>query len=248
MLPPLPSNLVTLPACKACNNGFSFHENIVRALLSTVGNHPHLIEERLPGGWLEKTLDRSPKIRTILDSSRQSDGSYKIADQLFKSFRTVFFKTLQGLFYGLYDKIVPSNQLVLLAIENQRHVKIEEVIDRIRPNPLVDITDEPLSEISAYSWHSREPIFTAELIDPDTGKKSNRVFRLVRETPVEWIRFQPDTFGAAFVKREDGGCACVIDLWKTLIVTIGAPWPGDRGPLRRGKKNPMSRDKKTTDA
>lgn len=171
MLPPLPSNLITLPACKTCNNGFSFHENIVRALLSTVGNHPHLIEERLPGGWLEKTLARSPKIRAILDSCLQTDGSYKIADPLLESVRAVFFKTEQGLFYGLYDKIIPTNQLVLIAVEDQRHVKPEEVIGRNRPDPLVDITDEPLPEISACSWHSREPIFTTELVDPVTGKK-----------------------------------------------------------------------------
>ena len=43
-----------------------------------------------------------------------------------------------------------------------------------------------------------------ELLAPATGKKSRRVFRLVRETPVEWVRFQPDTFCAAFEKCDSG--------------------------------------------
>jgi hypothetical protein len=120
MLPPLPSNLITLPACKACNNGFSFDENVVRALLSSVGVHPRLIEERLPGGWLEKTLERSPKIRAILESSLQADGTYKLTEQLLGSFRKVFFKTSQGLFYGLYDRLVSTDELMLLRVEDQR--------------------------------------------------------------------------------------------------------------------------------
>jgi hypothetical protein len=243
MLPPLPSNLITLPACRACNNGFSFDENVVRTLLSLVGIHPHLIEERQPGAWLERTLKRNPKIKTILDASRRSDGSYQLVGQLFESFRRVFFKTTQGMFYGLYDRIVRPEQLRLLRVEDQRFIKPEEVIANIRPNPLVDLTDQPLPEISPHSWHTREPIFTMELVDPATGKKSQRVFRLVRDTPVEWVCFQPDIFSVAFVKCDEG-CACVMDLWKTLVVTIKAPWPDDRGALRKGRKNPLSRDKK----
>lgn len=243
MLPPLPSNLITLPACKACNNGFSFDENVVRALLSVIGVHPHLTEERLPGGWLDKTMARHPKIKAILEASRQPNGGYELTGQLLESFRRVFFKTTQGMFYGLFNRLVDEKDLFLLRVEDQCFIKPDEVIIQLRPNPLVEIGDKPVSEISPHSWHTREPIYIMKLLNPETGEKSKRVFRLVRDTPVEWVRFQADTFGAAFVKCDEG-CACVMDLWKTLVITVKAPWPGDRGPLRRGRKNPMSRDTK----
>jgi hypothetical protein len=43
---PLPSNLITLPACKACNSGFSFDESLVKALIALTSSHPDLIVER----------------------------------------------------------------------------------------------------------------------------------------------------------------------------------------------------------
>lgn len=243
MLPPLPSNLITLPACMECNNGFSFDENVVRAFLSLIGNHPHLVEERKPGAWLERTLQRSPKIKQILEAARQPGGRYSLTGNLLESVKRVSSKTAQGMFYGLYDRVVPKEDLTLIRIEDQRETTVEDVIIAIRPNPLVDITDEPLSEISPHSWHARQPIITMELVDPATRQKCQRVFRLVRDTPTEWFPFQENTFRAVVVKCDDG-CACIMDLWKTLIITVKAPWADDRGPLRRGRNNPLSRDRK----
>ncbi len=243
MLPPLPSNLITLPACRKCNNGFSFDENVVRAFISTVGNHPQLASEREPDGWLGRTLERNPKIRQILAEAKQTDGNYALKGALLNSFRRVFFKTVQGMYYGLYGRPVRDSDLFLLRVEDQRHTTVEHVLMEIRPNPLEDITDKPLSEISPHSWHTRQPILMMQLVNPTTGEKFQKAFRLVRETPVEWVHFQENTFGVAFVKC-DQACACVMDLWQTLIVTVTAPWPGDRGPIRRGKKNPLSRDNK----
>lgn len=243
MLSPLPSNLITLPACKKCNNGFSFDENVVRALISIVGKHPHLVQERESGGWLDRTLRRNPRIAKILEEARQPNGNYALQGTLLESFTRVFFKTVQGMYYGLYNRVVPNTDLCLLRVDSQRNTTIDDVLTAIRPNPLEDITDKPLSEISPHSWHTRQPILTIDFIDPATGKKAPRVFRLVRETPVEWIRFQENTFNIVFVKCDDA-CACVIDLWQTLIVTVKAPWPGNRGPIRRGKKNSLSRDNK----
>jgi hypothetical protein len=243
MLPPLPSNLITLPACKKCNNGFSFDENVVRAFISLIGSHSHLIKEREPDGWLDRTLKRNPKIRKIVEEARQPDGNYVLKGRLLESFRRVFFKTVQGMYYGLYNQLVLNSDLFLLSVEDQRQTSVENVIAAIRPNPLEDITDKPLSEISPHSWHTRQPIFTMQLINPATGQTFQRVFRIVRETPIEWVHFQKNTFGVALIKC-DQKCACVIDLWKTLIVTVTAPWPGGRGALRKGRKNTLSRDGK----
>jgi hypothetical protein len=244
MQPPLPSNLITLPACQKCNNGFSFDENVVRAFIVLVSSHPQLVAERQPGGWLERTCQRSSKLRDMLDASRQQDGSYRLTDSLVASFERVFRKTVQGVFFGLYHRVVAAEDLRLTRVEDRRAVSPEDVITQIRPNPLQDITDEPLSEIRPHSWHTRQPIITLDLQPVSGGPPVRRVFRLLRETPVKWVHFQPGVFSFAFVKCEDEGCACVFEVWQTLVITVTAPWPDGRGPLRRGRKNSLSRDGK----
>ena len=116
------------------------------------------------------------------------------------------------------------------------------MIDQLRPSPLVDITEEPLSEITPSSWHVRQPIIILRLQPTSGGPPIQRAFRLTRETPVEWVPFQPGIFSFAFVKCEDEGIACVLELWETLVVAVTAPWPDSRGPMRRGRKNPRSRE------
>ena len=93
----------------------------------------------------------------------------------------------------------------------------------IRPNPLRDITDEPMSDISRYSWHSRQPIIIVDFQPLSGGPPIRRALRLVREMAVEWIHLQKDVFSFAFVQCEEGGSACVIDLWQTLVVTVKKP-------------------------
>jgi hypothetical protein len=43
------------------------------------------------------------------------------------------------------------------------------------------------------------------------------------------------------VQTDDCSAACILDLWNTLVVAVGAPWPGDRGPLRRGRSRSVAR-------
>ncbi len=241
---PLPSNLITLPACQKCNNGFSFDERVVRAFLTLVSVHPEMVAKRQEAGWLGRVCGRSLKMRKILDESRQPNGNYEVVGGLWMSFERVFRKTAQGLFFGLYHRVAPAEQVQLIRVEDRRVMTPDDVIAEIRPNALRDITDEPLSEISPHSWHTRQPIIIFKLESLSGGPPIQRAFRLVRDTPVEWTHLQRDVFGFAFVKCDDGGSACVLDLWQTLVVTVRTPWPDDRGPMRRGRKNPMSRDRR----
>lgn len=242
---PLPSNLLTLPACAKCNTGFSFDESVVRALLALVSTHPDLAEERGPTGRLTRALERDHKLRGVLERSRQSDGNYGLTDELLSCLERVFCKTVQGLFYGLYERLVESSGLKLLRIENSRLVSAESVTEELRPSPLTDITDEPLSEITPSSWHSREPVVILKLRPVTGGPPIDRVFRLRRESPIEWVELQPDIFRFAFVKQDGAEAACVFELWKTLIVAIATPWPDSRGPLRRGRSNSLSRERRS---
>lgn len=242
---PLPSNLITLPACKSCNSGFSFDENVVKTLITLTSTHPDLIAERKPGGRIERALARDVRLRTIIQNARRDDGNYELAGGLLASFDRVMKKTVQGVFFGLYERIVSRDQIEVLQISDQRFATPDQVVDQIRPPLFRDITDEPLPEITPSSWPVREPVFFLTLQPESGGKPVQRLFRMIRETPVVWEDFQPDVFRFGFVKSESGRAVCVMDLWKTLVVAVAAPWPDSRGPLRRGRKNPRSRDRRS---
>jgi hypothetical protein len=238
---------MTLPACKKCNTGFSFDENVVKALMALTSSHSDLIQDRQAGGRVDRALARDARLRSLIDAHRLPDGNYDLSGDLLACCDRVFRKTVQGLFYGLYGRVVPKDQLALLSVEDQRFVTPEEVVDRVRPPALRDITDAPVPELTPSSWMVREPVFILELqpvgSDGDGKKKIQRLFHMVRETPVEWIKYQPNIFTFGFVKDEDGRAVCILDLWETWVVAIAAPWPDGRGPIRRGKRNPLSRER-----
>jgi hypothetical protein len=241
---PLPSNLITLPACKSCNSGFSFDEQVVRIIVTLSSSHPELVAARAVGGEVSRAFERNRKLEALLESTRNAEGDYVVSAEILASFERVAFKTVQGLFYGLYQRLIAKNELKLLCVGDRRLTTAEKIIDELRPSPVDDITDEPISEISPCSWHSREPIFIAQLTPVTGGPPVNRVLRLKRESPTIWETFQPGIFRYTFIKRDGGGGACVMELWETTIIAVGVPWPDDRGPLRRGRRNPMSRDNK----
>ncbi len=237
---PLPSNLLTLPACQKCNTGFSFDEEVVRSILTLVSSHPDLIAERQGSGRLSRALARNERLRNVIGQSYR-DGKYHFTSEIFTSFERVLRKTVQGLYFGYYNKIVENDQLAILRIDNHSATTPMELAEEFRPSPLVDITDQPLPDITPNSWPVREPIFFMKVIGPD-GIPGERCFRLKRETPIEWRDIQAGIFTYAFVQNEKGKAICVIGLWETLVIAISAPWPDNRGPVRKGRKNPLSRE------
>jgi len=241
---PLPSNVMTLRACQKCNCGFSIDENVVKTLISLVSTHPELAKQREPGGRVYRALARDRRLRSVIDSARNSDGNYELTGQLLVSVDRVMRKTIQGLFFGLYERFVSASEIEPLWLVDQRFMTADQVIDQVRPSPLRDITDEQLPAITPASWPVREPIFFITMKSAQSQERVQRIFRLVRETPVEWVEFQPDVFRFAFVRSEDGRAVCILDLWKSLLVVVAAPWPDRRGPLRRGKRNPLSRERR----
>lgn len=204
--------------------------------------HPELVAERQPGGRLNRALERNRKLREVLQRSRQPLGNYDWTAEILLSCERIFRKAVQGLYFGLYERLLPSEHVNILLMGDRRNVDPGDLVIQLRPPSLHDITDQPFSEIGPSSWHSREPVFIFRLQPVSGGPPVNRLFRLSRETPVEWITIQPDVFRYAFVKHEDQGIACVMELWETIVVAASAPWPEGRGPMRRGRNNPISRD------
>jgi hypothetical protein len=241
--PPLPSNLITLPACRKCNSDFSYHENLVRTMLALISNQPDLAAERQPGGRADRALARDRRLGAAVEACRRPDGNFELNGEALDSFISVLTKTTQGLYFGLYEKFVPRERMQVLVICDRRHDTPESVVNDMRPAAIRDLTDEPISEISPSAWMVREPIFVMQMQPVSGGPQVQRLFRMVRETPVEWTPLQPGIFSFAFIQHSDGRAVCVLDIQQTLIAAVAAPWPHDRGPLRKGRKNPFSRER-----
>ncbi len=165
---PMPSNLLTLPACRKCNSGFSFDENVAKSLVALVGAHPELAKQRAPGGSVYRALARDTRLRGVIDSARRDDGNYEFGGQLAVSFERVMRKTVQGLFFGLYERFVSASEVSPLFLVDQRLISADAVVDWVRPSPLRDITDEPLPAITPSSWPVRGR-FSALLWAPRTA-------------------------------------------------------------------------------
>lgn len=240
---PRPSNLITLPACQKCNNGFSFDENLTRAILTIVSPHADLVAERSPGGRLERALDRDARLRATIDACRLADGGLQLQGAAAVGVTRVLRKTVRGLYFGTYKRLVPDGQFEVLRIYDQRQVTVDDLVNEMRPSGFRDITDEPLSTISPSAWMVREPVFVMKMAPVEgDGPPVERIFRLVRETKVDWINLQPGIFRFGFVQHEDGRAVCILDVWQTLGVAVAGPWPQDRGTFRKGQKNQFSRD------
>ena len=215
--------------------------------MTLISRHPDLVAEREPGGRLQRALERDHRLRSFMEVHRRNDGNYELSGELWRPFDRVFCKIAQGLYFSLYQRIVSKEQVELSAVADAHYVTAEELALKVRPSPFRDITDEPLPAITPSSWPVREPIFIVDLAPTgaeDTGKSNTRrIFRLVRETPIKWIEYQRGVFSFAFVKNENDQAVCILNAWETLTVAVTTPWPDDRGPLRRGRNNPHSRER-----
>lgn len=66
---PLPPNLRTVPACRACNAGWSKDEEYLAVVLAHVGHQPHLTEKVEPGGVVDRALSTAPGFDQHIENS-----------------------------------------------------------------------------------------------------------------------------------------------------------------------------------
>src|SRR5437016_410623 len=77
--PPLPSNLITVPACKGCNTRFSFSENVVKTLLALVCIPTELADER---DTAHRAMERDNRLRSVIEGARRTDGNFELRGEL----------------------------------------------------------------------------------------------------------------------------------------------------------------------
>jgi hypothetical protein len=244
---PLPNHTITVPACRECNEGYSFDEALFKVVLAFSSEHPELVAARAADGSVGRALERDRRLREIYE--RSLDGNRLIlAGDLLDRISRVLFKTTQGLYHALYDRLVPAGKLRLVCFQQSRQYSLDSLVAEFRPEQVLDITDEPLPEITPSGWARKGQVALLTMTMTPVGGGAPievpRVFWFKQETPVEWVQYQEGVFKFGFVGTPEHDCICAIELWESLIVGIRAPWPSGRGSLRRGRRNPFSRERR----
>jgi hypothetical protein len=100
---PYPPNLLTVPSCARCNQGWSQDEQYVLALLSQIGTSQVLTNKLATGGVVDRALRRRPLLERRLHDALQTDeeGRILIAAELDRVHKVVS-KIAQGLYVLRY--------------------------------------------------------------------------------------------------------------------------------------------------
>ncbi len=103
---PYPENLLTIPACKECNQSFSLDEEYFLNLLVEISDNPNLLARKEYGGSVYKARKRSKKLKERIEKLliQAEDGRvyFMIEGNRIKK---VIEKNALGLYYHKYRKV-----------------------------------------------------------------------------------------------------------------------------------------------
>lgn len=235
--------ILTLASCLRCNQATSRAENLVSVILALVGRHPLLEQYRTPGGKVDRALANDPSLKEVIANSKTLDGNYELTGVLKEAFDRVIRKTAQGLYFGLYGTVPAINLFELLAIEHTDSSRVDDLVSRFRHDGMRELVDEPLPSVTQTGLRN---VFVVEALmtNAETGQTESlhqSVMQIPVQSNVEWTVYQESTIRFAFFEGEGGDAVCVVELWGTLVCAVRAPWPSQRGALRKGRKNPYAR-------
>jgi hypothetical protein len=220
---------------------------VFKAVLAYCSSHPEMIEATKSDGSVARAVARDAKLRAILESATR-DRNFVLDGEILERITRVLVKSVQGLYKATFDRFVPAGELKLVCIRHSNDYSLENLVEEVRPPQVVDITDQPLPEITPAGWALKgQAMVVTTVLQPLNGGtpiQIPRLFWMKQETPIEWIPYQPGVFKFGFVGTVDHACVCAIELWETFVVGVEAPWPSGRGALRRGRNNPFSRERR----
>lgn len=116
---PLPPNLLTVPACRKCNNGYSDDERCVRDALHLVGFGEISREKTAPGGVVARSLEHSPLLSQKMNQARVAGEDGRILFQpALDRFSLVMVKIGAGLWFGRYHRCVTAAPFKCEAVQH----------------------------------------------------------------------------------------------------------------------------------
>ena len=103
---PFPPNLITFPACAACNRSFSLDEEYLLVLLSQIGTCLSLENKIAEGGCVDRALKSSPRLdeRIIRSLKTGDDGVVYIVPE-HQRVNRILGKIALGLYVKRYSRV-----------------------------------------------------------------------------------------------------------------------------------------------
>jgi hypothetical protein len=120
----LPKGLqvMVIPACLGCNSGFSEDENRTAAVVSTLSFTASDRDAVAAGGSVFSALQRDAALRTFIHSRLGNDGIFHPDAEVLATISRVMRKTVVGLLFHEFGRVVPIRDVELVAIEHNKNV------------------------------------------------------------------------------------------------------------------------------
>lgn len=213
----LPNNVqaMTIPACSACNGGYSADEMRVAAIVSTVSFMQHARDAVAIGGWVHSALQRDAALGDFIGSRLGIDGIFHPDEAVFQAISRIMAKTATGLLFYEFGRLTAPNRVEIIAIEHTENI-------------------HPLALIEQYR---RDDAVWAE-VTPSCRELERQVQALYGQPPSnmpKWRVYVPNYFKYMFIRRSNNTLLTAMNLHNALTVLIECPWPTRAGPRRRGR-------------
>lgn len=206
---------MTIPACEACNIGYSVDEMRVAAVVSTVSFMWQDRQAVETGGWVHSAMQSDRTLSEFITSRLDSDGFFHFDTVVVQAFCRIMAKTLTGLLFHEFGRLISTSDVSVLAIE---HAEI------VHPLALVEL-------------HRRDHGGWAEVTA--SGRELERhvlaVYGLAPKHMPIWQIYMADYFEYMFIRRSNNLLVAAIKLHNALTVIAECPWPNRAGPRRKGK-------------
>lgn len=208
-------NLMTVPACAACNAGFAADETRAAAIITTVSFTAADRVATAPGGWLHSAKSGDRALARFIEDRIGADARFMPDDEAMRVLSRILIKTVVGLVFFEYGRIIPRGQLEVVGIEHSR-------------NTIPDAFLEANRHVGV-GWAEVTP----------SGRELERqvlaAFGLPPKVATTWTEYVPEFFAYIFIKRSDQTLLCGVRLHDALTALVRCPWPAAAGPLRTGK-------------
>lgn len=224
--------IITVPACAGCNGSFSKDETIVKATLAYVSFEPDLMAEVASGGSVDRAIQRDSRLKRMIEHAMQPDGNFIPSPEILNCLDRILTKTVQGLYFATYDEFVSKDRIRVLHVTHTKQQSADSLIAKFRRSTTPDLSVGLWPEVRPNPRRLEKAVKIALI----TGGTENDLMK-----PVEWIDIQKNAFRYAFFRGEADYSVCVLDIRNTLAAAALCPWPRKRGPIRRGRKNPLAR-------
>lgn len=209
---PADFQLMTVPACAACNGNYSSDEIRAAAIVCTVSFTEADQNAVGPVGWVHKAFQRDGKLRSFVQGRVDTDGIFQADQEVFDILHRVVKKTAVGLLFFEFGRVVRLCDIYVIAIEHTKNVL---------PSALVES-------------HRRVDSGFAE-VTPSGRELERQVMAMMGFEPrhsTNWRVFIPEYFEYMFIRRSNQKLMCAMKIHDSLTTLLECPWPTKAGPRR----------------